>query len=102
MGRKTGADSAADRGRGGVPGHAARTVNRRRFLLAGAAGLLLPLPIGPARATPAQVAQLIAELTGDAELRDGRVKLDLPVMVENGNAVAMTVSVDAPVAQVRS
>jgi sulfur-oxidizing protein SoxY len=77
-------------------------VNRRRFLLAGASGLLLPLPIGPARATPAQVAQLIAELTGDAELRDGRVKLDLPVMVENGNAVAMTVSVDAPVAEVRS
>jgi len=77
-------------------------VNRRRFLLAGASGLLLPLPPGPARATPAQVAQLIAELLGDAELHDGRVKLDLPVMVENGNAVAMTVSVDAPVAQVRS
>ena len=77
-------------------------MNRRRFLLAGASGLLLPLPPGPARATPAQVAHLIAELVGDAELRDGRVKLDLPVMVENGNAVAMTVSVDAPVAQVRS
>jgi sulfur-oxidizing protein SoxY len=75
---------------------------RRRFLLAGASGLLLPLPPAPVRATPAQVAQLIAELTGDAELRDGRVKLDLPVMVENGNAVAMTVSVDAPVAEVRS
>jgi sulfur-oxidizing protein SoxY len=75
---------------------------RRRFLLAGASGLLLPLPPGLARATPAQVAGLIAELAGDAELRDGRVKLDLPVMVENGNAVAMTVSVDAPAVQVRS
>jgi sulfur-oxidizing protein SoxY len=75
---------------------------RRRFLLAGASGLLLPLPPGPARATPAQVARLIAELVGDAELRYGRVKLDLPVMVENGNAVAMTVSVDAPAEQVRS
>ena len=30
------------------------------------------------------------------ELHDGRVKLDMPVMVENGNAVGMTVSVDAP------
>jgi sulfur-oxidizing protein SoxY len=78
-------------------------VNRRRFLvLTGASGLLLPLPPGPARATPAQVAALIAELVGEAELRDGRVKLDLPVLVENGNAVSMTISVDAPVAQVRS
>ena len=78
-------------------------MNRRRFLmLAGASGMLLPLPPGPARATPAQVAALMAELVGEAELRDGGVKLDLPVMVENGNAVAMTVSVDAPVSQVRS
>jgi sulfur-oxidizing protein SoxY len=78
-------------------------VNRRRFLvLTGASGLLLPLGMGPARATPAQVAALIAELVGDAELRDGRVKLDMPVMVENGNAVGMTVSVDAPASQVRS
>jgi sulfur-oxidizing protein SoxY len=78
-------------------------VNRRRFLLAaGTSGLLLPLPPKIARATPAGVAALIAELVGEAELRDGRVKLDLPVMVENGNAVAMTVSVDASVAQVRS
>jgi sulfur-oxidizing protein SoxY len=54
------------------------------------------------RATPVEVAALIAQLVGDGELRDGRVKLDLPVMVENGNSVGMTVSVDAPVAQVRS
>ena len=74
---------------------------RRRFLLAG--GLLVPLaPLATARATPAQVAALIAELAGDAEIRDGRVKLDLPVMVENGNSVGMTVSVDAPVDEVRS
>ena len=78
-------------------------MNRRRFLvLTGASGLLLPLPPGPTRATPAQVAALIAELVGDAQLHDGRVKLDMPVMVENGNAVAMTVSVDAPVEQVSS
>ena len=67
---------------------------RRRFLvLAGASGLVLPLAYGPARATPAEVAALIAELVGDAALHDGRVKLDLPIMVENGNSVGMTVSV---------
>ena len=40
---------------------------RRRFLVLGGAGLILPLaPIRPARATPAEVAALIAELVGDA------------------------------------
>jgi sulfur-oxidizing protein SoxY len=72
---------------------------RRRFLLAG--GMLLPLAPNIAAATPAQVAALIAELVGEGELRDGRVKLDLPVMVENGNSVGMTVTVDALVADVR-
>jgi sulfur-oxidizing protein SoxY len=60
------------------------------------------VPTGPARATPAEVAALIAQLVGEASLRDERVKLDLPVMVENGNSVGMTVSVDAPVGRVRS
>jgi len=76
---------------------------RRRFMIVAGAGLVVPLaPIYPAFATPAQVAALIAELVGEAELRDGRVKLDLPVMVENGNSVGMTVSVDVPVAELRS
>jgi hypothetical protein len=74
---------------------------RRRFLVLSASGLIGPLaPI--ACATPTEVAVLIAQLVGDAPLQDGRVKLDLPVMVENGNSVGMTVSVDAPVGQVRS
>lgn len=72
-------------------------IERRRFLVMAGAELILPLaPSGSARATPSQVAGLIRDLVGDAELRDGRVKLDLPVMVENGNTVSMTVSVDAP------
>jgi sulfur-oxidizing protein SoxY len=76
---------------------------RRRFIVAAGTGLIVPLAsIRPVRATPVEVAALIAQLVGDGELRDGRVKLDLPVMVENGNSVGMTVSVDAPVAQVRS
>ncbi|MEA2773756.1 MAG: sulfur-oxidizing protein SoxY [Acetobacteraceae bacterium] len=76
---------------------------RRRFLVVAGTGLVVPLAsIRPVRATPVEVAALIAQLVGDGELRDGRVKLDLPVMVENGNSVGMTVSVDVPVAQVRS
>ena len=76
---------------------------RRRFLVLAGSGLIVPLaPIRPTHATPAQVAALIAELAGDAEIHDARVKLDLPVMVENGNSVGMTVSVDAPMGDVRS
>ena len=75
---------------------------RRGFLLLAGSSLLVPLGIRPARATPAQVAALIAELVRDAPLHDARVKLDLPVMVENGNSVGMTVSVDAPAGDVRS
>jgi sulfur-oxidizing protein SoxY len=78
-------------------------MQRRRFLILSGTGLIVPLaPSHKVRATPADVAALITQLVGEAELRDGRVKLDLPVMVENGNSVGMTISVDAPVAQVRS
>jgi len=75
---------------------------RRRFLLLSCSGLIVPLLPAPAHATPKQVAALIADLVGEGELRDGRVKLDIPVMVENGNSVGMTVAVDSPVADVRS
>ena len=72
-------------------------IARRRFMVMAGPGLILPLaPGGVARATPSEVAGLMHELSGGAEVREGRVKLDLPVMVENGNSVSMTVSVDAP------
>ena len=63
----------------------------RRMLLAGAA--LLALPPARAGATKPEVAAAIQALTGGAKLRQGRIKLDIPLLVENGNAVAMTVSV---------
>jgi sulfur-oxidizing protein SoxY len=64
----------------------------RRILLAGATALLAT----PAGATKSDVATAIAALTKGAPLRPGRVKLDLPLLVENGNAVAMTLSVPDP------
>ena len=67
---------------------------RRRFLL-GAAGLAL-LPPGPARATPEEVATAIAQLTGGKTPLPGRIKLDVPVMVENGNSVGLTVTAPPP------
>ena len=67
----------------------------RRHILIAAAGSVLLAPL-PAAATEAQVADLIRDLTGEAGLKPGRVKLDIPLLVENGNAVPMTVSVDSP------
>jgi sulfur-oxidizing protein SoxY len=67
----------------------------RRAFLAGA-GVVTVLPFAPAEATPDAMAEAIRQVTGDVAVREGRVKLDLPPLVENGNAVPLTVSVDSP------
>jgi sulfur-oxidizing protein SoxY len=68
-------------------------VGRRAFILSGAAVIAVP-PI--ARATPAEVTAAIKDVTAGAELKPGRVKLDVPVMIENGNAVGVTLGVEQP------
>jgi sulfur-oxidizing protein SoxY len=67
----------------------------RRTFLAGAA-LVTVLPLASARATPEAMAAAIKEVVGGAMIREGKVKLDLPPLVENGNAVPMTITVDSP------
>jgi sulfur-oxidizing protein SoxY len=73
---------------------------RRRFLgLAGGAALCGTIPIvtvRPAEATPAMLASAIRNVVGEAPVRTGKVKLDVPPLVENGNTVPMTVSVTSP------
>jgi sulfur-oxidizing protein SoxY len=73
---------------------------RRRFLgLAGSAAVIGAVPIvtlRPAEATPAMLASAIRNVVGEAEVRTGKVKLDVPPLVENGNTVPMTVSVSSP------
>ena len=54
--------------------------------------------VRPAEATPATLASAIQSVTGGAAVRTGKVKLDVPPLVENGNTVPMTVSVDHPMA----
>src|SRR5215468_5219568 len=69
---------------------------RRQFLtiaggaigVAGAASFLTALPAG---STPASMAKAIRDVVGE-----GKVKLDLPPLVENGNTVPLTVTVDSP------
>ncbi len=77
-----------------------RTASRRDVLkIAGAlaAGCAAPaLAIGPAAATPAEMQAAVAGVVGDARLNVGRVKLDIPPLVENGNTVPCSVTVESP------
>ncbi|HMI10436.1 MAG TPA: SoxY-related AACIE arm protein [Bradyrhizobium sp.] len=74
--------------------------SRRRFLgLAGSTAVLGAIPIvtlRPVEATPAMLATAIRNVVGEAPVRTGKVKLDVPPLVENGNTVPMTVSVSNP------
>lgn len=74
--------------------------SRRRFIgLAGSAAVLGAVPLATLRsaeATPTSMTAAIKTVVGEGAVRAGRVKLDVPPLVENGNAVPMTVSVTSP------
>jgi sulfur-oxidizing protein SoxY len=76
------------------------TTTRRRFLhLAGQATLAGAIPLvtlRPTEATPAMLASAIHNVVGEAPVHTGKVKLDIPPLVENGNTVPMTVNVESP------
>ena len=64
----------------------------RRAVLVGIA----VLPLASAYATPEALQAAIKEVVGDKTLREGKVVLDIPSLIENGNAVPLTVTVDSP------
>jgi sulfur-oxidizing protein SoxY len=74
--------------------------SRRQFLgLAGGAAVIGAVPtvtLRPAQATPATLAAAIRTVVGAAVVHTGKIKLDIPPLVENGNTVPMTVSVSSP------
>jgi sulfur-oxidizing protein SoxY len=76
---------------------------RRQFLVStGTAAVLGAAPIltpRPAEATPATLAAAIRDVVGAAVVRTGKVKLDVPPLVENGNTVPLTVSVTSPMTE---
>jgi len=70
---------------------------RRQFLgLAGGVVAFGVVTVRPAEATPAMLASAIRNVVGAAVVKTGKVKLDIPPLVENGNTVPMTVSVTSP------
>jgi len=80
--------------------HRPPDTTRRRFLsLAGGAAVIGAVPVvtlRQAEATPATLAAAIRGVTGGSAVKTGKVKLDVPPLVENGNTVPMTVSVASP------
>ena len=71
------------------------TLSRRAVLAAGA-GLAATLVARTAAATPAEMEAAMRAFTGEAGVRRGRVKLEVPPLVDNGNSVGLTVSVESP------
>jgi sulfur-oxidizing protein SoxY len=70
-------------------------MDRRRFL-AGTAAAVVVLPLARASATQEAMAEAIRKVVGTATPTEGRVKLDVPPLVENGNTVPLTVTVESP------
>jgi sulfur-oxidizing protein SoxY len=74
----------------------------RRDILQGGGALVLAaaaqpfVTVRPARATPEEMQAAIAQVIGDAKVNEGRVKLDIPPLVENGNTVPCSVTVESP------
>lgn len=69
---------------------------KRRQLLAGGVALGASVVVRPAAAAPDELAAAIQAWTGGAKAAPGRVKFDIATLVDNGNAVPITVSVDSP------
>ena len=71
-------------------------MNRREFLtVAAGIGLGSLIAVEPSQATPAAMQAAIRKVVGTARITPGRVTLDLPPLVENGNTVPMSVSVES-------
>src|SRR5215472_175170 len=75
--------------------HSRRDVLQAAAALGGCGGLAA-LAVPPAAATPALMQDAVRRAIGEATVSKGKVKLDLPPIVENGNSVPCTVSVDSP------
>ena len=73
---------------------------RRQFLgIAGTAAAIGTVPVvslRPVAATPETMTAAIRNVLGSAAVRIGKVKLDVPPLVENGNTVPMTITVSSP------
>jgi sulfur-oxidizing protein SoxY len=76
---------------------------RRQFLAITAGTALVgvaPIVADTAQATPDMLASAMREVVGGAAVHTGKVRLEVPPLVENGNTVPITVSVVSPMTEV--
>ena len=74
--------------------------NRREFLIGSVgSGLISAVPVGSASATPAMLEEAIRNVLGESNLQKGKITLEVPPLVENGNAVPLTIIVDSPMTE---
>jgi len=86
----------------GIELRAKLTIDQSRRALIGGAGALVCgvlLTVRKSEATPASMQAAIRTVFGNAEIGKGKVTLDIPSLVENGNTVPMTVSVESPMSK---
>jgi len=81
-----------------------RRTSRRELLLAAGGlaagmGLAWTVSVRPVGATPVAMQEAIRKVVGPAPVNPGKVKLELPPLVENGNAVPLVVGVDSPMTE---
>jgi sulfur-oxidizing protein SoxY len=74
--------------------------SRREFLIGSAGiGMASALPLESAWATPAMLEEAIRDVIGEANLQTGKITLEVPPVVENGNTVPVTIIVDSPMSK---
>ncbi len=76
-------------------GERAAAIGRRRLLQAGASGLAVLVMPAAAVARPT-LDEAIRNFTDGAPVQEGRVMLTIPPLVENGNAVGVTLAAESP------
>jgi sulfur-oxidizing protein SoxY len=81
-----------------------RTLTERRTILAGGAGLLAvafarPGAAAIVRPTREATVEAIRRFTGGAPVETGRIRLDMPPLVENGNTVPLAITVESPMTE---
>ena len=68
----------------------------RRYMLTASTGLATSLLIHPALAQTDDLAAAVSAYAAGKKVTEGKVKLDIAELVDNGNVVPITVTVDSP------
>jgi len=73
-------------------------LDRRQFVIASSAGAAAIIAgfSSTANATPEMATEWIKKLTKGAKATEGKIKVNLPEIAENGNTVPVKVSVESP------